>query len=296
MALDIYKATQPFEFYMKFIKQNLRPDNRRLSDIRPCKISTDCINTPHGSSLVKLGSTNVVCGINARVCAPRDDQPNKGFIVCNVELPALCSAKNFKTAASHQSSAVSQSSLASTSIEQSQAILTQLLQDIITESKCIREEDLCIKEGKLVWVLYIDLICLNNDGNVQDACCLAMISALKSLKLYEMEFDEENNRPVTKFPLVTKPIKLYSEPVCTTLFSLQDNIILADPNKQEEEFLQSYLVICTLSEKKLCLIRKFGGACLSFEQINSCIDRAIENGDFMRKNFYNISNTTNGSS
>ena len=297
MALDIYKATQPFEYYLKFIKQNLRPDNRRLSDIRPCNIVSDFVNTTKGSSLVKLGSTNVVCGISARLCKPRDEEPNKGFIICNVELPALCSAKNFKTAASHQSNAVSQSSLASASIEQSQAILTQLMQDIITESKCLKEEDFCIKEGKLAWVLYIDIICLNNDGNVQDACCLAMISALKSLKLYEVDFDDENNKPVVKFPLVSKPVQLYCEPVCTTLFSLEDNIILSDPNKQEEEFMQTYILICTSSYKKICLIRKFGGVCLSVDQINMCIDRAIENGDYIRKNIYQLATKKiNGSS
>ena len=112
------------------------------------------------------------------------------------------------------------------------------MQDIISESQCIREEDLCIKESSHAWVLYIDLICLNNDGNVQDACCLAMISALKTLKLYEMQFDEEENKPVLKYPLEYKPIQMYSEPICTTLFSLEDKILLLDPNKQEEEFIQ----------------------------------------------------------
>ena len=70
-----------------------------------------------------------------------------GFIICNVELPALCSQKNFKNVSS--STSFSQSSLSAVSIEQSQAMLCQLMQDIITESQCIREEDLCIKEGKL---------------------------------------------------------------------------------------------------------------------------------------------------
>ncbi len=60
--IDINKATQPYEYYLKFIKQNCRPDNRRLSDIRPCSISPGCINTVNGSAMVKLGSTVVLCG------------------------------------------------------------------------------------------------------------------------------------------------------------------------------------------------------------------------------------------
>ncbi len=77
-AIDISKATQPYEYYLKFIKQNCRPDNRKLSDIRPCNISFNCIDTVNGSALVKLGETNVICGISARICKPRDEQPNRG--------------------------------------------------------------------------------------------------------------------------------------------------------------------------------------------------------------------------
>lgn len=193
----------------------------------------------------------------------------------------MCSSKNFKT--SHTSS-FSQSSLASASIEQSQAMLSQLMQDIIIESQCIKEEDLCIKENDLVWVLYIDLICLNNDGNVQDACCLAMLSALKSLKLYEITYDEEENKPVVTYPLVYKPLKLYSEPICTTLFSLEDKILLSDPNKQEEEFMRTFLIICTLDDKKLCMVKKLGGMGLTTEQMSLCIEKALKNGVQMRKN------------
>lgn len=277
MELNLSKATQPYEYYLKFIKQNCRPDNRKLSEIRPVNISYNCINTVNGSALVKLGSTNVICGINARVCKPKEERPDKGFVICNVELPALCSSKNFKTSASILANASAQSSV---SVEQSQAMLTQLMQDIIYESGCVKEEDLCIKEGKLVWVLYIDMICLNNDGNVQDACCLAMLSALKTVKLYEIDYDDDENKPIVKYPLSLIPLKLYSEPICTTLFVLEENVILADPNKQEEEFMRTYIIICTVNKNdktKVCLMRKIGGFCLSTEQINLCIDRAIEN-------------------
>ncbi len=229
----------------------------------------------NGSSLVKLGSTSVVCGINARLCRPKEERPNKGFIICNVELPALCSSKNFKTSTSYQSSSFTQLSVSSANIEHSQAMLSQLMQDIINESGCLKEEDLCIREGKLVWVLYIDLICLNNDGNVQDTCCLAMIAALKTLKLYQMDYDENENKPIVVKPINMISIKLYNEPVCTTLFALEDCIIIADPNKQEEDFMRTFIIICTLSKTKICLIRKMGGFCVSNEQLNLCIDRAL---------------------
>ena len=39
---------------------------------------------------------------------------------------------------------------------------------------------LCIEPAKAVWVLFIDAICINYDGNVLDATLLAMIAALKN--------------------------------------------------------------------------------------------------------------------
>lgn len=285
--IDINKATQPYDYYLKFIKQNCRPDSRRLSDIRPYHISTNCLSTVNGSAMVKLGSTCVLCGISTRLARPKEDQPDKGFLICQVELPALCSSKNFRQASLGHSASFSQSSVSSASIEQTQSMLTQLMQDILAESQCVDEKSLCIKEGKLVWALYIDLVCLNNDGNVQDACCLAMISALKSLKLMQVDYDEQDKKPIIVTPLAWRSLTLNCEPVCTTLFVIEDNILLSDPNKNEEDFMRSFLIVCTLDNEQMCLIRKLGGFGLSVDQINLCVKRAIENGTFIRENHLN---------
>lgn len=41
---------------------------------------------------------------------------------------------------------------------------------------------LCIHPGKAVWVLYIDAICINYNGNAFDATLIAMVAALKNSK------------------------------------------------------------------------------------------------------------------
>ena len=40
-------------------------------------------------------------------------------------------------------------------------------------------EDLCIEPGVAVWVLYVDVVCLNYEGNVGDAGVLAVSAALR---------------------------------------------------------------------------------------------------------------------
>ena len=53
----------------------------------------------------------------------------------------------------------------------------------INRSDIINLEQLCIKPGVACWVLYVDIICLNYDGNVFDAALLALMSALQNLAL-----------------------------------------------------------------------------------------------------------------
>lgn len=97
------------------------------------------------------------------LCRPKAATPNEGFIVPNLDLTPLCSAK-FKSGPPS---------------DQAQ-VLTQLLADVIENSKCIDLKDLCIHPDKLAWCLYVDLICLDYDGSIIDASLISLIGALKS--------------------------------------------------------------------------------------------------------------------
>lgn len=43
-------------------------------------------------------------------------------------------------------------------------------------------EGLCICPGKAVWALYIDVVCINYDGNAFDAAVMAVMAALRNSK------------------------------------------------------------------------------------------------------------------
>lgn len=182
----------------------------------------------------------------------------------------------------------------SQSIEQTQSMLSQLMLDILTESRCVDERSLCIEPGKLAWALYIDLICLNHDGNVQDACALAMISALETVLLPRVELPETDDGTTGQvrlpFPLQMIPLKLNCKPVCTTMFAIEEQsgvILMSDPNKQEEDFARTFIVICTSSIDKMCLMRKYGGGLgINQQQLDLCISRALDNGIHIRNNFF----------
>ena len=43
-----------------------------------------------------------------------------------------------------------------------------------------------------VWVLYADIVCINYDGSILDACLLALIIAITSMKPMRYRLDEKN--------------------------------------------------------------------------------------------------------
>jgi exosome complex RNA-binding protein Rrp42 (RNase PH superfamily) len=158
-----YKILHPTKYYRDYLEHNIRPDGRELDHYRPIIVNLGSISTADGSALAKVGKTTVVCGIKAELCQPKAEVADEGFLIPNVELPPLCSPK-FRPGPP---------------TEQAQ-VATQLVADIIKNSKCLDLKTLCIFPDKLAWCLYADLICLDLDGSLIDACMIALMAALKS--------------------------------------------------------------------------------------------------------------------
>lgn len=65
-------------------------------------------------------------------------------------------------------------------------ILNQTLFNILMNSKCLDLTELCISKGKLAWVLYCDLVCIDDDGSVLDAAVIALMSSLRTRECFEL--------------------------------------------------------------------------------------------------------------
>lgn len=90
-------------------------------------------------------------------------------------------------------------------------------------SEVLSTSSLCIHPGRAAWVLYVDAICLNYDGNAFDAALLAMIAALKNSKLVA-----HNARPyVNDFLLSAKlPKATFDEETGRITCSRSDSVSL----------------------------------------------------------------------
>ncbi|KAG6841291.1 hypothetical protein C0991_012461 [Blastosporella zonata] len=159
----VFQRLHPRVYIERFLSENVRTDGRVLDAWRDVNVNVGSISTADGSALVRLGNTTVVCGVKAEIAEPELDREGEGFLVPNLDLPAMCSPK-FKPGPPTEEAQV----------------LSDRLNEVLVASGILPLSSLCIHPGKSVWVLYVDATCINYDGNVFDATLLAMVAALKN--------------------------------------------------------------------------------------------------------------------
>jgi len=254
-----FKCIQPEEHFRQHVENGVRPDGREdLCALRPVSISAGTISTADGSAVVKQGDTVVVCGIKLELAPPKPEDPAKGFLVPNVELPPICHSQFRPGPPSEQAQTAS-----------------NFLRQVIDNSRLVNLEDLCVKPGKLAWVLNVDVMCLNHDGNVIDAAVKASVAALRNLTLpaVVVESDEDNAvaEDVIKVDASDRsPLRLGGQPTSCTMAVFEDRI-LTDPTAEEEGLASSVVsVALDPSSGVLCQLQKAGGAPISRERLQEC--------------------------
>ncbi|EAL23044.1 hypothetical protein CNBA8110 [Cryptococcus deneoformans B-3501A] len=196
-AAAVFKRLHPASYLSRFLSSGYRPDGRPIlpsssfqstasasasaaDDVwRQVSINTGSISTAHGSALVRMGDTTMVCGVKAEVGEPDAEAPGEGFVVPNIDLPALSSPK-FKPGPPGDEAQT----------------YSNWLYELLVSSKTIPLSSLLIAPGKAAWVLYIDVVCINYDGNAFDAAVLAVMAALRNTRLPKAVYDDDTQRTI----------------------------------------------------------------------------------------------------
>ncbi|KAG9119272.1 hypothetical protein FRC07_005770 [Ceratobasidium sp. 392] len=179
LEASTFQRLHPRAYFERFIAEGYRPDGRKADSWRDVSINVGSISTANGSALVRIGDSTIVCGVKAEIAEPDLERPDQGFIgtasprrvnfvltcpqVPNLDLPAICSPK-FRPGPP---------------AEEAQ-MLSERINDILVSTCAINPKTLCIHPGKSAWVIYIDAVCINYDGNILDATMLAVIAALQN--------------------------------------------------------------------------------------------------------------------
>ncbi|XP_012368718.1 exosome complex component RRP43-like [Octodon degus] len=244
------KTAEALERCRSFLNESCRPDGGERGECRTTTVNIGSISTADGSALVKLGNTAVICGVKAEFAVPPTDAPDEGYVVPNVDLPPLCSSR-FRS-----------------------QVASQFIADVIENSQIIQKEDLCISSGKLAWVLYCDLICLDYDGNILDACTFALLAALKNIHLPEVSINEET--ALAEVNLKKKSfLNIRTHPVATSFAVFDDTLLIVDPTGEEEHLATGTLTVVMGEEGRLSCLHKPGGSGLTGAKLQDCMSRAV---------------------
>jgi exosome complex component RRP42 len=234
------------DYVLSKLGEDERVDGRKLDEYRNIEIETGIISKAEGSALVRIGNTQVVVGVKMQPGEPYPDTPDTGIIITNAELVPLASP-TFEPGPPDENS-----------IE-----LARVVDRGIRESEAIDLKKLVIDEGK-VWIIFIDIHALDDDGNLMDASSLGAISALLTTTVPAEKFDTGDNYPL---PVRDLPVSITS--------LVADGKILIDPSRDEMSIGHRLITITSDQKDNIVSIQKSGSYHLTEEKFYELIEISL---------------------
>ncbi|RMY02946.1 hypothetical protein D0868_07712 [Hortaea werneckii] len=260
MPAEAPPSTNESAFLLSALRENIRLDHRPFDAYRPISLSFPQLPDQYGVADVWLGKTRVLCNISSEVVAPYADRKFEGLFTINCELSPMGSTA-FEAGRT----------------DQLPLPLSRLLEKTLRRSGALDTESLCIIAGQKCFHVRADLHVLDHDGNLLDACCIALVAALLHYRRPDVEVKGEE---VTVFdPRERDPVKLnlHHSPFCVT-FSYFDSgeIVLQDANLLEEQCKEGEVIVGINRFGEVCQIAKYGGAPVEGLEMLKCVSAALE--------------------
>jgi len=244
----------------KLLNKDVRYDGRKKDEFRDVSVETDVSANAEGSARVIIGNTEVLAGVKLSVAKPYADSPDVGMLMVNAEFSAMASREFEQGPPSVES------------IE-----LSRVIDRGIREAHAVDMAKLCIEAGELVWSVSIDIITINDDGNLMDAAGLAALAALKDARLPKLEDGKVNYKERTKDKL-----PMLKEPIPVTVNCIGEQLFL-DCTADEMPHVEARLTTAILANGTLCAMQKGGVKTLTIEQIDTMVEMAIKASKDLRE-------------
>lgn len=243
------------DYVYDLIGSGKRVDGRGFRQYREISVERDIISRAEGSALVKIGDTVVLVGVKLEPGEPFSDAPNLGVIMTNAELVPMASP-DFEPGPPDENS-----------VE-----LARIVDRGIRGSDAIDLEKLCIQPGEKVWMVFIDIHVLDNDGNLVDAAALGTIASLLNTRIPNEKYGLEGEDKV--------PIR--DTPVAVTTVEIGGNI-LVDPNLYEENAAAAKLTVISNAAGELNGLQKSGSGGLKLEEVEEMVEIGLEKAKEIRE-------------
>jgi len=263
MKSDIDKDSVNSEYIASLINKGLRQDNRGLEEYRKIELETGVTKNAEGSAICRMGNTEVMVGVKLGLGEPYPDSPDEGTIIVTAELSPLASP-DFELGPPGTWATE----------------LARIVDRAIRESKTIDFKKLCIKKQEKVWIVFIDLYPINDDGNLIDASTLAAVAALENTR-YPKLLKNKSDYKVDYSEHTVKKLNINKPPVTITTSMINDKMVI-DPTHEEESAVDSRLSIA-LVDGKIHAMQKGNEKGLKIEQIDKIIELAIKKEQEFRR-------------
>jgi len=242
---------------MNYLTKGLRYSDRKLDEYRQVSVELNVTKNAEGSARVKLGDTEVIAGVKMELGKPFPDKPDEGSIMVNAELLPL-SNPEFESGPPGV-----------------QAVeLARVVDRGIRESKAIDFKKLCVEPGEKIWLVIIDIISINDAGNLLDAAALAAMAAIQDAHFPKIVDDKVDYYQKTK-----EKVELAKVPVSVTVYKVEDKFLI-DPDYEEEKFVDGR---SSLDDGTLCAMQKGLDSPLTIEQIDKMVELALTKAKELRK-------------
>lgn len=247
---------------LALLKDGQRIDGRAFDEPRQLIIDTNVIPKAEGSARVRLGDTEVVCGVKIQPDKPFPDLGDRGIFICTAEILPLADPN------------VEPGPPGEDVIE-----LARVVDRGIRESGMIDLTKLVLQKDKSVIGLFVDNSVTDYDGNLFDACSYASVASILSCKIPKWELKDDV--PTLVDGQVSDP-PITTLPVSVTMGKIGDYIIV-DPNADEWGCMDARMTITTNSAGNICAIQKGGNDGFTQEQLIKCGQISITTGAKIRE-------------
>ena len=224
-------------------EEGKRLDGRTPEEYREIIVEDGISKNSASAVRVKIGKTEVLCGVHLALATPYPDSPGEGTFMTNAELHPMAS----------QQFDIGRPGI--NAIE-----MSRVIDRGIRESGFLDFKGLCIKEGEKIWQVFVDITAINDDGNLFDAAGLAAIIALgrARMPIYNEKEDKVEGYDDKKGLPLDKDVLSFS-----MTFHKIGGKIVADVSKDEEAISETRLTIAmgdNKGEPRITAMQKGGGA------------------------------------
>lgn len=231
--------------------QDVRSDGRNTEELRSIVLETGQLVQASGSARLRLGFTDVLVAVKVELGTPSLDRPDCGNIFFAVEC-SPCANPQFQGRGGDELGA-----------EYAKGLERSMQAGLTGRGGGLDLTALCVTSGKICWLLYVDALVLNMDGNILDALSIATRAALTDTSIPSVEVqaaEDPSDEPELEV-LDDNAVKLDTSNVPIMLTVSQVGTALAvDLTAEEELCTSAALHVAVTPTGRLCSASQRGSS------------------------------------